>query len=295
MLNFRPISFEDKDWISSYYKQRNCPAAQYTFAATFIWSAGYPVDVCEDDGYFFMRYTGRTYQCPIGFGREEGLKNALKKLEDHCRQNGGQLLLHNVPEEEREMLLRIYGDRAVLRDSRDEYEYIYDRQALADLPGKKYHGKKGHIRRFMETDWRYEPLTAGNIPDALLMHSGWCKLNDCGRNPELCCEGKAVRRAMQYFEELGLKGALLYQDDEPVAYTVGEPTGSDTFAVHFEKAYSFVQGAYPAINQMFVQHEMGGYAFVNREEDTGDEGLRKAKLSYKPVKLLELVDIEIML
>ncbi|MBQ4051960.1 MAG: DUF2156 domain-containing protein [Oscillospiraceae bacterium] len=294
MLNFRSVTLSDKDRIEPYYKKRGCAAAQYTFAAGFIWDAGYPLEVCEDDGYLFVRYVGYSYLCPVGSGDEAAFAAAMAKLEAHCRETGDKLHLHNVPNEEKEMLLRIYGDRLTILDSRDDFEYIYDRQALADLPGKKYHGKKGHVRRFMETDWEYRSLTAAMADDVLSMHSAWCRDNDC-KGGELCKERKAVRRALDYFDELGLKGAVLYQGGVPVAYTIGEPTGNSTFAVHFEKAFASVQGAYPAINQMFVQHEMGDFSFVNREEDTGDEGLRKAKLSYKPVRLLELWNMDIAL
>ena len=294
MLNFRPIAIEDKDWITPYYKMRGCAAAQYTFTANFIWDAGYPVEVCEEDGWFFRRYTGYSYCCPIGSGGEEAFAAAMQKLEAHCRETGDKFHLHNVPNEEKEMLIRLYGDRLTLLESRDDFEYIYDRQALADLPGKKYHGKKGHIRRFMETDWEYRPLTADMAGDVLAMHGAWCKDNDC-KGGELCMERKAVRRALEHYDVLGLKGGVLYQNGAPVAYTMGEPTGNSTFAVHFEKAFGHVQGAYPAVNQLFVQREMAEFSFVNREEDTGDEGLRKAKLSYKPVELLELWNIDIAL
>lgn len=293
MLNFRPITIGDKELVDRYYKMRDCRGAQYTFAANFIWDAGYPVEICENEGCFFLRYTGYSYRCPIA-DSEESFARAMEKLEAHCRETGDKLHLHNVPDEEKELLLRLYGGRASVLDSRDEFEYIYDRQALSDLPGKKYHGKKGHIRRFMETDWEYRPLTADMAEDVFTMHSAWCRDNDC-KGGELCKERRAVKRALEHFDTLGLKGGILYQNGVPVAYTMGEPTGGSTFAVHFEKAFSHVQGAYPAINQLFVQREMSGYDFVNREEDTGDEGLRTAKLSYKPVELLELWNIDIAL
>lgn len=300
MLDFHAITLADKDWMTAYYAKRNCPAAQYTFAASFIWHTGYQVDVCEDEGYFFMRYEGGDagypgYRCPIGFDGPEGLKGAVEKLRNLCRQRGEPLVLHNVPPEEKKILEELFPDQLTVQDSRDDYEYLYDREALATLPGKRYHGKKGHIRRFLETNWRYEALTPASIPDVLLMHSEWCRLNDCGRDPELCREGKAVREALKHFELLGLKGGLLYQDDQIVAYTIGEPTGGGAFAVHFEKAYSNVNGAYPAINQLFVQRETEGFSLINREEDTGSEGLRKAKLSYHPVELLELCNIQVAL
>lgn len=300
MLDFRPIALEDQDWVSAYYKKRDCLGAQYTFAANFIWRTAYQVDICEDEGYFFMRYSGGDagypgYRCPLGFDGEEGLKGAAEKLMAFCRERGEPLTLHNVPPEEQAVLLKLFPDRLDVQPSRDDYEYLYDREALAELPGKKYHGKKGHVRRFMETDWRYEPLTPALIPDALAMQKEWCRLNACGNDPELCREGKAVREALAHFEALKLSGGLLYQDDRVVAYTIGEPTGGGAFAVHFEKARSDVNGAYPAVNQLFVQQAMAGFRLVNREEDTGAEGLRKAKLSYHPVELLELCNIRVRL
>lgn len=301
MLQFHPIFLKDQDWITPYYQKRDCPAAQYTFASSFIWSVGYQVGVCEDEGYFFLRYEGGDsghigYRCPLGFDGDEGLRRAVEKLMAYCRAEGeSSLLLHNVPPEETAALHRIFGDRLISHESRDDYEYLYDRQALAELKGSKYHGKRGHIKQFLATDWRYETLTPERIPDVLLMHSEWCRLNDCGKNPELCREGMAVREALDHFTELGLRGGLLYQDGRVVAYTIGEPAGGGAFAVHFEKAYGDVQGAYPAINQLFVQREMADFSLVNREEDTGSEGLRKAKLSYHPVSLLELMNLEIPL
>ena len=100
--------------------------------------------------------------------------------------------------------------------------------------------------------------------------------------------------ALRNFFKLGFKGGLLRQNGKVVAFTIGEPVGNSTFAVHFEKAFSEIQGAYPAINQLFVQSEMEGFRYVNREEDTGSEGLRKAKLSYHPAFLLEKYTAELI-
>ena len=93
--------------------------------------------------------------------------------------------------------------------------------------------------------------------------------------------------SLRLYKELGLKGGVLKADGKIVAFTVGEPVSDDTFVVHIEKAFAEVDGAYPMINQQFVQHECMEYEYVNREEDTGAEGLRKAKLSYRPVFLVE--------
>jgi hypothetical protein len=93
--------------------------------------------------------------------------------------------------------------------------------------------------------------------------------------------------ALAHLEELELKGGLIRLDGEVIAFTLGEPICEDTFVVHIEKAFADIQGAYPMINQQFVEHECSDYQYINREEDTGAEGLRKAKLSYRPVFLVE--------
>ena len=93
--------------------------------------------------------------------------------------------------------------------------------------------------------------------------------------------------SLRLFKELELTGGILRVDGQIVAFTIGEPICSDTFVVHIEKAFPDVQGAYTMINQQFVEHECMDYKYVNREEDTGDEGLRKAKRSYRPVFMVE--------
>ena len=94
-------------------------------------------------------------------------------------------------------------------------------------------------------------------------------------------------RALKERKELKLKGGLIRAEGRVVAFSLGEPCGKDMFVVHIEKAFSDVRGAYPIINQQFVLHEAADYRYINREEDTGDEGLRKAKLSYDPAFLME--------
>ena len=119
------------------------------------------------------------------------------------------------------------------------------------------------------------------------MTDEWCALNGCSHNESMQMEACAVRIALRDFVALGLKGGILRSGGRIVAYTIGERLNSDTFIVHVEKAFSDVTGAYPMINQCFLAHEASGLRYVNREDDAGDEGLRKAKLSYNPVLMLE--------
>ena len=138
-----------------------------------------------------------------------------------------------------------------------------------------------------EDRWSYEPMTKDNVEDCFQMALKWRNENGCEEDLEKNAEICVTLNSLRLFEELGLKGGVLRIDGEVAAFTVGEPICSDTFGVHIEKAYAEVQGAYPMINQQFVSHECMDYKYVNREEDTGAEGLRKAKMSYRPVFMVE--------
>lgn len=299
MLSFHPVTMSDKNWINGYYHAYNCMSAQYTFAAALIWQEGYGIEVCEDEGYFFLRYRFTdeegdkvSYRLPMAKNTDdEALRQAVTKL---CRAHyalTGQttLTLHGLPEEEVVRLQRLYGEKLELLESRSDFEYIYDRETIASLPGSKFHGKRGHIRKFMKADWSYQPLTENLIEDALAVNSAWI-----GQNKELLendhhfsLEVKAAEFAIRHFAELSLDGGILYREGKPVAYTLGEPTGQGAFAVHFEKALYDIPGAYPTITTQFAADPaLAEYRYLNREEDTGDEGLRKAKESWKPERLL---------
>ena len=136
-------------------------------------------------------------------------------------------------------------------------------------------------------NWTYEKLTKENVEECFQMALLWRKENGCDddedKNEEMC----VTLNSLRLFEELGVVGGILRVDGRIVAFTMGEPICEDTFVVHIEKAFADVDGAYTVINQQFVQHECLNYKYVNREEDTGAEGLRKAKLSYKPAFLVE--------
>ena len=166
---------------------------------------------------------------------------------------------------------------------------MYETEKLASLAGKKLHGKRNHINKFkaLYPDWSYEPLNDDNVEDCFQMALKWRNKNGCEDDPEKNAEMCVTLNSLRLYKELGLKGGVLKADGKIVAFTVGEPVSDDTFVVHIEKAFAEVDGAYPMINQQFVQHECMEYEYVNREEDTGAEGLRKAKLSYRPAFLEE--------
>ena len=197
-------------------------------------------------------------------------------------------VFRGVFKEKRELLEQEFPGMFEFKEKRSEWDYLYSANLLATLPGKKFHGKRNHIARFQDGDnWSYEAITQENIPACLEMYQDWLQENEERLDDSIVMEKKIVQETFQYFEELSLEGGLLRKDGRVIAFTVGEPLTSDTYIVHLEITFSSIHGAYPMINQQFVIHNMQGYQYVNREDDLGIEGLRKAKLSYQPEILLE--------
>ena len=125
-------------------------------------------------------------------------------------------------------------------------------------------------------------MSSENIEDCYNMNVEWIKTSGSLYSEDLENELKIIRRVFENFDELDCKGAVLRIDGKVVAFAMGAQIRSDTFCVHFEKAFSSIRGAYPMINQQFVENELSEYKYIDREDDLGLENLRKAKLSYYP-------------
>ena len=166
-----------------------------------------------------------------------------------------------------------------LREDRDNFDYLYRRQDLAELTGRKFSQKRNHIKAFINNyDYRGEPLIESHLPAALSILDHWrAQRDDPG-------DYAAAREALEKGEELQLCGGIYYADNEPVAYSLGEELmQGGSFVIHFEKAVSGYKGLWQFVNQAFASILPEKYETVNREQDLGDEGLRAAKMSYKPV------------
>lgn len=286
-LNFHPISMDDRKWINEKLKEDAPGACEYTFANNYIWAKVYNVQVGSAYGCGVIRYREQEhvqYSFPFGNGDKRSMITHLKKI---CAVHGCRLYLYPITEEGRAQLIEWFPGEFEISADRDDYDYVYAVEKLSSLRGKKLHGKRNHIARFMDDgDWQYEPMTEKHIPECRKMAKEWIALRTEKWNDEMEREINVLEVALSNFRELGLCGGVLYKGGELVAFTMGEPMDEDTFVVHFEKAFPDLQGAYPMINQQFVLHEMQNFRYVNREDDAGDPGLRKAKLSYYPDMLL---------
>ena len=292
-ITWKTIGLEDKPIIESYYAYEQSKCCEFSFSNNYLWAPFYDMEygIIEDMLVFITRAEELSVGMPMAKDKEseKNLVKAVNALEEMFAERGLPFQMHLVTEEKFAVLEEAFPGRFCIEYNRDKADYIYDMEKMISLAGKKLHGKRNHINKFKENnpDWRYEPLSAENVPACILMAEEWKEKNLCEEKGEKHMEFCVTLRSLEEYEQLGLKGGVLWAGDRVVAFTLGEELNKDMFVVHIEKALAEVQGAYPMINQQFLTHEASQYAYVNREEDTGAEGLRKAKLSYYPVFLQE--------
>lgn len=290
MIDFKEITLKDREWILPILKQCDYNSCEYSFGNNFIWKNAYSVMVANVDGFYVEMSNGEdgidnvSFLYPAGEG---DVTPIIEKLIDYCKEKNFTFKMHGMLETQKRQLNLLFPGKFVCEAPRSLSDYIYVVKDLVELAGKKYHGKRNHIRRFKDNNWTYESLNEDNIQECATMNSEWCAANDCkgdkGKSQEYC----AVKRAIKYFTQLEFIGGLLRVDGKVIAFTLAERLNSNTIVIHIEKAFSEIQGAYPAINNEFLKNLAENFIYVNREEDMGVEGLRKAKLSYNPVILLD--------
>lgn len=288
-IEFKHPELEDKDLINHFLKEDESRNCEMVFANIYLWSREvYPVKyaIIEDTICFLSEAEGNSVTFPVGKGDK---KKVIRMLKEEWENRGQEFKMHLIRKEQFQVLQEMYGDKVQIEYDRDTADYVYETEKLINLSGKKYHGKKNHINRFLATheQWQYESITDENVEECIKMAKEWGKLNDCDKDKDKNAELQVTIMGLKMLNELELKGGLIRAEGKVIAFTIGQPICSDTFGVHVEKAFAHIQGAYPLINREFLKAEASEYTYVNREEDTGSEGLRKAKMSYHPVFLIE--------
>lgn len=287
-IDLKRPELDDRELINSYLKYADTRSCEMTFANVYLWSRHYDTGfaIVEDMLVFGNMEGDVSFTFPVGPGDE---KRAVDALMAYCEERKVPFQLHNITEKDFARLEELYPGELEIFYERDYADYVYETEKLKNLSGKKYHSKKNHVNKFKATypDWSYEPITRDNVEECFQMALRWREQNGCEEDEEKHAEICVTLNFLRLFEELKMRGGALRVGGDIVAFTIGEPVGKDTLVVHIEKAFADVQGAYTMINQQFVEHEGTGFAYINREEDMGEEGLRQAKMSYKPVFLIE--------
>ncbi|MBQ8961101.1 MAG: DUF2156 domain-containing protein [Ruminococcus sp.] len=286
MLEFRALDINDRDRANKALRSSDFMGCEYTFANNLAWCRLADTKVCfYKDFYILCAFGGEgpSFVLPAGQG---DLREALAEMKRFSESLGAPLVLTGVTKPSLDMLEEMYPGQFITEPDRDGSDYIYLSSDLISLAGRKFHGKRNHLARFKELDYSYSPIIERDMDDAILFcTSAYNEIAEADHSS--VAEQYAINTYFSYFDRLELKGGIIRIGGEVAAVTIGEGLNSDTFCVHIEKADKAYNGAYAGINNLFAESCMAGYKYVNREEDLGLEGLRKAKLSYNPVFLLE--------
>jgi len=278
----KDLSLDEKSLLDEAFGRFPPVISEFTFTNLFIWRHAYQIKIgrfkdflClladkEENPFFFP---------PIGEG---DVVECFRILLQYLRGRGIPQKISRVPET---MIALIdWKEEGLLANlDRDQSDYIYLMEDLTKLEGRKYHRKRNHIKQFKEKySYQYIPLTSEWIPQCLRLETEWCDLRHCDIISGLFNESIAIKEAFTHFDLLGMKGGAILINGKVEAFTLGEPLNNDTVVIHIEKANPAYEGLYTVINQAFLEREWSTYSYVNREQDLGEEGLRKAKESYFP-------------
>ena len=296
MIDCHPPRLEEKPWVDELLRRADYRGCDYNFTNLFVWSRAYHQEIARVDDFLVTHVCGRmgcSFMFPAGGG---DLASVIRKLEEEAARRGEPLRLVCLTPRQMAELEEFFPGQFTFTADRDGYDYLYEIDRLADLGGKRLHAKRNHINRFMENNpsWTYEEITPESLGECLAMDKEWYRRSLAregeAEERDLGDEGVALRQAMEHYQALGLEGGLIRVYGEVVAFTMGDLLNSDTYDVHFEKAYGELQGAYAMINREFARWVRGRHPnvrYLNREDDMGVEGLRKAKESYYPDQMVE--------
>lgn len=299
MFDFRKISIKDREAICERLAVSDLRGGEYSFANNLAWHRLSDYVIClHNDFYINCGFDNEEpfFIFPAGVrtdnetGREKYIK-LFEELKKFCDDKNKRFRLVSVTQKDVDWLKQYYGERISVEYDRDGSDYIYNSSDLIELPGKKYHSKRNHINRFMEAEWTFEPLDETNFDECIAFSAGLYNVRGDIYGSAVI-EQYAINVFFMNLKELGLKAALLRREGELVGYSIGEQLNSDTFIVHIEKARADIHGAYPMLCNMFAKTYAEQFQYISREEDMGIDGLRRSKMSYHPVFLVDKYTVD---
>lgn len=292
MIEFKKIQLEDKIWMKPLISDSNMGGCHQNFTNIFAWSKVNKKRVARMNDYLVVKVNVGShkpfYFYPAGMGDIKPVIEAMKQDAANCEH---EFILDGLSPENIAELDQLFPKSFKYKRIRDNFDYVYLLEKMVSLSGKKLSAKRNHINNFKRNnEWSFERITTENLDECWQMNKQWCIDNDCNGSDELASEACAVRACFDNFVELELEGGLIRAGGKIIAYTMGEILNSDTYVIHVEKAYGEIQGSYAMINREFAEATKERHPhliYVNREEDVGDKGLRRAKKSYYPEKMEE--------
>lgn len=282
--DLRPVSFEDKDFLTEKIWLFQTSLSELTFTNLFVWGNIYNFrwTIFENTVFILGGTESAPYMMqPVGYrplyNSTLGFINALKEKNNI---NCSQMVRVDEP------TANEFTDKPgiLIEPQREHYDYVYRADHLIHLTGRHYHSKRNHLSHFFESySFNYVSLDDPKIlAMCLIFWKQWCQKHKCDTDSALFAEMRATREVLTNFNELELTGGAILIDNNIEAFAIGEHLNRSTAVIHFEKANPEINGLYAAINQMFCEQNFSSLEYINREQDLGNPHLRTAKESYHP-------------
>ena len=288
MFDFHGITMEDRFRFEELLTDDYFVVCDYSFPINYIWAEAYKTQVWHNEDCLLLRYSigGKwMYAYPISPSKKVRI-NYIQQLMLFCRENSDTLCFTLLTEKWIEELKSNFPGQFEIDTYRDGFDYVYKREELSLLSGKKYSAKRNHLNRFYEQgEWSFHVLEPADFSECMELERMWHRRHQQEEADELRNEEKAIEVAFSHFTELGFQGGVVRQNGKMIAFSIGERLNDDYFVIHFEKADIAIPGSYQIINQEMAKY-YSDYLYFNREDDTGNPGLRKSKMSYHPQMLV---------
>lgn len=287
-MNFVKLKLDDIEIVRRYARFNRYGSCELSCGCIMMWRDYYAIEFCEQGGvlYTLLHDTDGTAYFNLPLCSEELLPDALLNLKQHCDERVQKCRLCTVPEQCLPLLRSVFGEVSA-DNNRDYSDYVYNAADIIGLAGKRYANQRNHISRFKRCypDWSFEPIDAGNICEVRAF------MDDFSRrfHKQSQSADEDVRNTLEMlgnYEIYAMLGGLLRVGGRVVGFSVGEMVG-DTLIVHTEKADREFDGVYQMLTNCFAVAYGADAAFINREDDMGDEGLRRAKLAYHPTRMID--------
>lgn len=298
-MRFEKFTFDHILRLLPVLRAQNTRLSNYTPGTAFVWGKYLDTHFAEAEGCLILRdrYVKQEYfYYPISpSGDEEAQRRALCAVEEYCRNENVRLHFTAVPRDKLPELVLRYGSELHLSDIRRWRDYLYEKENFQNYPGGRYSGQRNHVNKFKKTypDWQFCAYTPADAAEVRAFLEEYAASQYAKEEMYADEEMKGAIALFENIEKLGLSAGFLRAGGKIVAFSAGEVCG-DTMFVHVEKALRGYPGAYPAMAQAFAQAFCGGNVrYINREDDSGDMGLRKSKLQYLPAALLDKYNIAV--
>lgn len=292
---FKEIDINAYEELRPFFNSVDYEACEYCFTTLYMWRHAYKTSYYIGDEFAIIvgEYEGDRFSV-LPLAKKDKIHKALDFMIDYFKTEDHQIYLRAVTKEVVELLQKDYPGKFKYIEERDYFDYVYDAESLRTLAGRKNQKKRNHVNYFLkeyEGRFEYKKLEEKDFDECIELLKSWAnnKAEHGDIDDGIDDEFIGVKKIFDNYDVLkqDVKIAGIYIDSKLEAFTIGENINENMAVIHIEKANPEIRGLYPYINQQFLAHEFKDVELVNREEDLGIEGLRKAKLSYHPCKFVE--------